>query len=726
MRRIHKPSDFRVVVGEAIARCDKVRARLAAQSSSVCISSHSRTLLELDSISNEICSVIDVAELVRNVHSDEVFRSEAENAFASMSSYICNVNQDSVLYSCLMQIAGDAKAWAGLDEEQRLLVKDLKREFEAEGIHLSAEAKRVVRGLQEEVGGLETQYMQNTASADNMPFTIGPFEDASDASRIRAWVQRFVPQPQPQGQGQHESSQQQQQQHLHVVCSSNKRIVGALLPSVDSNAIRQQLWRGAAEQPSANAAVLGGLVRGRQLLATALGYPSWAHKALANSVAGSPEAVWGYLKQTAEATEVQASKELAVLSDLKRKYGGEHRNEPLAPWDVSYLCEMHRGLSSSDGGNALAELSHFLPLDSCLSGLWDVTRSLFGLSVTSLPLDPSEAWCGTGGADAGGALKLSVQTEDGRPVGTVYLDLFHRHNKFSGAAHFTIRCGCAHPDPYSDVAVGETEKQQQQLPVLALVFNFSPSSGAGPVCLSLNNLETLFHEWGHALSSLLSKTTFQHLSGTRGALDFVEVPSHLFEHFARSPELLLRWGRHASSGRQPSLSLVREALAARNSFAAIDAQTQLLYSFADQAVFGTRMGDVRKLDDLSVYAGVQGLVAQVQRDCTVLPLLPSSPSSYTSTPQQHQQQRQVSATYLLSHGHFIAYGGAYHSYLLSKMYAAHLWHRLFERDPLNRQAGETLHRDMLAHGAATDTRAMLSRLVGGELDPRHYTQSLKP
>jgi intermediate peptidase len=81
--------------------------------------------------------------------------------------------------------------------------------------------------------------------------------------------------------------------------------------------------------------------------------------------------------------------------------------------------------------------------------------------------------------------------------------------------------------------------------------------------------------------------------------------------------------------------------------------------------------------------------------------------------------------YLLSHGHFVAYGGAYHSYLLSKMYAAHLWHRLFERDPLSRQAGETLHRDMLAHGAATDTRAMLSQLVGGELDPRHYTKTLR-
>ena len=96
--------------------------------------------------------------------------------------------------------------------------------------------------------------------------------------------------------------------------------------------------------------------------------------------------------------------------------------------------------------------------------------------------------------------------------------------KFPGAAHFTLRCGCSNSaDNYRDKT-----SDNYQLPVVALSFNFMPPSGDNIInskipCLTLSDVETLHHEWGHALHSLLSRTTFQHLSGTRGAVDFVEA-----------------------------------------------------------------------------------------------------------------------------------------------------------------------------------------------------------
>jgi Zn-dependent oligopeptidase len=107
---------------------------------------------------------------------------------------------------------------------------------------------------------------------------------------------------------------------------------------------------------------------------------------------------------------------------------------------------------------------------------------------------------------------------------------YFRPVKFPGAAHFYLRCGCSNTTKKPEVSSSSASNRihsvdEYQLPVVALSFNFSPppSFSNKIQLLSLDEIETLHHEWGHALHSLLSRTTFQHLSGTRGATDFVEV-----------------------------------------------------------------------------------------------------------------------------------------------------------------------------------------------------------
>lgn len=590
------------------------------------------TLALLDGISNEICSVIDVAELVRNTHGQAEFRDEAERAFTTMSSYIYQVNKDKTLYSALMRVHGSAALWPRLNAEQRLLIEDLKREFEADGIHLGEEALAETTALQESVGQLETAYMQGASSEDNAHFSIGPFTCAQEAARTKAWLGKWVP-----------------QKPASVVCSSSKRIVNALLPSLDDDNVRQQVWRGAALQPAANAPVLGALIRQRQELAARLGYPSWAHKALSNSVAGSPDDVWAFLTATAEATRAQASRELDTLAALQRQLTGrgDFSAQLLQPWDLAYLTEAYKAQQQPLGPDGLprpsaqAELSRHLSVDVAMDALADLSWELFHIRLTRQPLSRQEAWSTLGQGqgqgpkdelDAQGMTKIAVEDAAGQPVGTVYLDLYHRPHKFLGAAHFTIQCGYR---PEHTTA--------HQLPVVALVFNFSPPAAWGPpACLSLHELETLFHEWGHALHSLLSRTCYQHLSGTRGALDFVEVPSHLFEHFAKCPALLTRWGRHHETGRPPSLALVEEALAAKAGFRAIEAQTQLLYSLADQFCFGPRIGDLTGASDQEAFAVASRGVLQAQKELTVLPA---------------PRPGQAPSMFLLSHSHFVTYGG---------------------------------------------------------------------
>merc|ERR1719223_2088503 len=164
----------------------------------------------------------------------------------------------------------------------------------------------------------------------------------------------------------------------------------------------------------------------------------------------------------------------------------------------------------------------------------------------------------------------------------MYLDLHPRPGKYSHAAHFTVRCGC---ESHNQLGEGAAE---YQLPIVALVCNVSPpnSNTGTSAVLSHAEVETLFHEFGHALHSLLSRTSFQHLSGTRVAMDFVETPSHLMEMYIWNKEFLNVIGRHYETGQLIPEKTIENLIQSRYAFKAMETQTQVVYCLFDQQVFG--------------------------------------------------------------------------------------------------------------------------------------------
>ena len=472
-----------------------------------------------------------------------------------------------------------------------------------------------------------------------------------------------------------------------------------------------------------------------------------------NANVDGPARVWSFLDSASTAVRPFAEKEMGELSALKRQIVGTGNdagdNIQINPWDVPYLTQMHRSMHEQGGGGGAREaLQEYLPLEVAVDALSDVAHCLFGITLKVLPLPEAEAWLDVQGPrecegnsegskehtrqiliGGGGAFKLEATGPSGEGLGTVYLDLYNRPDKFTGAAHFTVQCGC----DYS----GGQDASQAQLPVVALVFNFPSRSGSSAFydkspLLSLSDLTTLFHEWGHALHSLLSRTTYQHLSGTRGALDFVEVPSHLFERFATDPRMLKRWARHHSTGSPPPDGLVEQALAERGSFFATEVQAQLLYSLADQYMFGSGIGDCQAYNDAQVYDIAMRGAADLQSRYTLLAvpeLGPESGPALGLLPAKQGQGKGMvrpSSLFAPSHSHLITYGGGYYAYLYAKMYAAQIWDLQFEKDPLSRASGERLWKDMLGYGVSRDPKKLLTDLCEGkDLDPTHYYTFLK-
>ena len=245
-----------------------------------------------------------------------------------------------------------------------------------------------------------------------------------------------------------------------------------------------------------------------------------------------------------------------------------------------------------------------------------------------------------------------------------------------------------------------------QLPIVALVCNLSPSSEessgstSSQTQLSHAEVETLYHEFGHGLHSMLSRTSFQHLSGTRAAMDFVETPSHIFESFARDPSFLSRvLARHFVTGRFMSLKRAKHLALSNLDFRGIEIQTQIVHSKFDQALFGTNPCSVLLGGQLST-----DVFERLHADAGI---------PYASGTHWHSR-----------FGHLVTYGAGYYGYLYAQTFAADIWTSTLASSSttspgvsdgaLRREGGTKIWKEMLIHGGAKDPKEMIHAVLGRE------------
>ena len=305
--------------------------------------------------------------------------------------------------------------------------------------------------------------------------------------------------------------------------------------------------------------------------------------------------------------------------------------------------------------------------------------------------------------------KFEFHHEEDGPLGTMYFDLHPRDGKFVHAAHFTIRCGRIRNDDSDNVdnhniQQSKDNNQDHQLPIVALVCNLSPSStsGSSQTLLSHSEVETLFHEFGHGLHSLLSRTSFQHLSGTRASMDFVETPSHLFETFARDPSFLSRvLTRHYITGLPMSKRRAEHLALSHSDFRGVEIQTQIVHSRFDQALFGE--------NPCSVSLGGCNSTEMWER------LHKEAGVPFANGTHWHSR-----------FGHLVTYGAGYYGYLYAQTFAADIWMNTLASSSMVssspetvREGGQKVWKEMLIHGGGKDPKDMIKAVLGREpsVDP---------
>ena len=300
-----------------------------------------------------------------------------------------------------------------------------------------------------------------------------------------------------------------------------------------------------------NHAIIAETVSLRAERATLLGYPSFAHFRLADSMAKTPEAANGLLRSVWEPARLRASVEQAALQALASEEGG---NFTIAPWDWRYYSERRRKLEFDLDES---EVKPYLQLDRMIEAAFDTATRLFG--VTFEERRDIETYHPD-------VRVFDVKDASGEPVALFLGDYFARPSKRSGAWMSSFR--------------SQERLAAEVRPIVVNVMNFSKGGEGQPSLLSFDDARTLFHEFGHGLHGMLSDVVYPTLSGTSVVRDFVEFPSQLYEHWLEQPEVLRRFARHHQSGEPIPQDLLERLLASRTfnqGFATVEYVASALY-----------------------------------------------------------------------------------------------------------------------------------------------------
>ena len=407
----------------------------------------------------------------------------------------------------------DNRAKLGLNEEQTRLLEKYHRNFIRSGAALNPEQKVKLRAINKELGLAQLAFGKNVLDETNSFKKV--IEKETDLAGL----------PESVRQAAAEAAKADGKPGKWLFTTQKASFIPVLQYS-DNRELRKEMLmayttRANHDNASDNKATINKIMKLRTQKAQLLGFATSADFILDDTMAKTPKAVFALLNTVWTPAVAKAKEEVAELQKLMDAQG---KGEKLEAWDWWYYSERLRKAKYNLEEEALRP---YFKLDNVRQGVFDLASKLYGLKfkkLSDMPVyDPDVE-------------VFEVSDADGSLIGILYTDYFPRAGKRAGAWMNNIT------DQYKKDGINHR-------PVICNVGNFTKPTADKPSLLNMDEVETMFHEFGHVIHGLLTQCTYPGLSGTNVSRDFVELPSQFMENFCWEPQVMSTYAHHFKTGK---------------------------------------------------------------------------------------------------------------------------------------------------------------------------------
>ncbi|CAG7847338.1 Mitochondrial intermediate peptidase Short=MIP; AltName: Full=Octapeptidyl aminopeptidase; Flags: Precursor [Serendipita indica DSM 11827] len=661
------PEAFLPVAAATMARANYIVRRIVTAQDE---KETQRIVKNIDRLSDLLCGVIDMAELIRHMHPDRAWVDAANNAYDILCEYMNGLNTDVELAAALDRFI-ENPSFNTLPFEARQTALIFQHDFNKSGVHLPKEKRDKFVQLSSNIISHGRDFLQGMhARKPSVTLTREDCDGVPEGSPL--WKLYAL----------------KRGMRSSISVEPNSTEARRVLKFSTNDDARRKVYVAQNTSRVEEIGVLEHLLRDRAELAKLVGHESYAHMLLHDKMGRNPENVQMFLNSLMNFSRPRALAALELAKAAKQKRQGLPAPPQIQAWDrEAYFppepLEPPIQLPVLTPGIAIYAFSRLL-------------RNIYGIYLRPAEVDRAEVWHED-------VRKLDIVDESEGVIGWIYLDLFYRNGKASGATHYTLRCSrrVDDDDAESDFNPGEqrelTPEMERQWVLTTEAHVSSAKVGAHqrPAAviscdllpgrakeMDWQDVVTLWHELGHAMHSMIGRTEYGNVAGTRCATDFVELPSILMEHFLTSPEVLSLFFTNEKTTVSPEDMPVAQR--AGSPFQAIEAHNHILLACLDQH-YHSRVA-------LSPHFDSTHELKHIQTAYGVLPYVEGT-------------------SWQTSFGHLFSYGASYYSYLFDRAIASRIWAKIFSNGPLQRENGERFKNDVLRFGGGKQPWDMVGELL---------------
>lgn len=611
------------------------------------------TIAALENASETLGTVTSIFYNQLSAAGNDTLHDLAEKIGPLGAAFSNDVLLDETLFARVKAVY-DEKETLGLSAEQDTILEDTYQAFVRGGAMLDDQKKERLREISQHLSVLGPTFMNNvTKSAEQFEMLI---ENESDLSGL----------PESAISGARHAAEEKGHEGKWLFTLEFPSF-GPFIQYADKRELREKIWRAFSSRAYGddydNCDTILKIVRLRDERAKLIGYQNHAEYVLERRMAESADTVMAFLEKLKNAYKPGAEKELKELQDFAKEKDGL---DDLKPWDVGYYAEK---LKQERFHFSSEDLRPYFPLENVLNGCFTHFSQLFGLSFTANENYP--AW------HKDVTAYDVTEEKTGRFIGTLYADFHPRTGKKDGAWKTSYRDqGLFH---------GKVER-----PVIAIVCNFTKPTKDTPSLLTHGEVQTLFHEMGHAVHALLSDVTYSAVAGTNVKWDFVELPSQLQENWTFRKETLDLFARHYKTGEKIPAELVEKLNKARNFMVAWGGLRQVNFGILDMA---WHTNDPAKISDVAAFEDAE------TAETSLFPRL-AGPASTA-----------------FSHIFAGGYAAGYYSYKWAEVLDADTFEAFLENGLYDKETAEKYKQEILSKGGSEHPTILYRRFRGRDADP---------